>query len=207
MRFHRIKKCILSLFFCFLLAVSAQAQAIWEAGIKAGTNFYLGDRNSVLFDDVNPVFGAFVKVNANSRWATKVQFETGSIKTDFQQQYVDFSLQQEFSFFEYGLLNSAKWTRFFSPYILCGVGLAFFNEGNRAVFAPNIPFGFGVKYKVVDKVNIGLEWSMLKLFSDSFDQLSNPYNNNESIWLNKDWISMATFFVSVDVGNKSSYCR
>lgn len=192
---------------CFVLLPVIKAQAKWEIGVKGGANFYLGDRNTTLFNHLDPVYGAFVRINSNCRWATKIQFATGSIKSDFQQRYIDFAVRQEFNFFEFGLLNSSNWTRYFTPYIFGGFGMGSFNEASYAVFSTNIPFGVGVKYKVLPKVNIGLEWSMHKLFSDAFDSRTNPYDNEESKWTNKDWFSMATFMISFDFGNKNSYCR
>jgi hypothetical protein len=207
MQLFLFRRLIVGMFMCFVLLSAGMAQAKWEVGVKGGTNFYLGDRNAMLFDGLNPVYGGFVRINSNTRWATKIQFVVGNIKTEFDQQYIDFSFRQEFNFFEYGLLNSSSWTRYFSPYIFGGFGMGSYNEGNYSIFSTNIPFGLGVKYKILPKVNIALEWSMHKLFSDGFDGVSNPYHNNESNWTNKDWISMAMLMVSFDFGNKNSYCR
>jgi len=201
------KKVIIGIFMLFTLIPICKAQAIWEAGIKGGTNFYLGDVNSTIFNKLDPVYGIFARINANPRFATKFQFATGSIKSLFEQQYSDLSVQEEFNFFEYGLLNSDSWTRFFSPYIFGGIGVSTFTDSNKQILTPDIPFGFGVKYKVFDKVNIGLEWSMHKLFSDRFDHINNPYQNTTSAFTNNDWYSMATLMLSVDFGNRSSYCR
>lgn len=207
MSFSFNKRYIVSILVLFVLITTSIAQAKWEAGAKAGTTFYLGDRNSTIFNSIDPVYGGFLRINVNSRWVTKIQFTTATIKTDFKQRFLDFSVQEEFNFFEYGVLNSNKWTRFFSPYIFAGISLGTYEEGDYAIFAPNIPFGLGVKYKVFPKVNIGLEWCMHKLFTDAFDNRSNPYKNKEFGLSNKDWYSMATFILSVDIGNKSSYCR
>ena len=209
MRIILYKKLIISVLILFMLIPISKAQATWELGAKAGTAFYMGDGNSTIFNGIDPVYGGLVRINANCRWATKVEFATGIIKTDIaiNQSYVDFSIQEEFNFFEYGLLNSDKWTRFFSPYVFAGLGLGSYSKGDYVVFSPNIPFGIGVKYKVLSKVNIGLEWSMNKLFTDEFDNTSNPYYNDESPWSNKDWLSMAVFFISFDFSNRNSFCR
>jgi hypothetical protein len=214
MSFAFYKRYIIGLLLFFVLLPQVKAQASWEIGVKAGTTFYLGDKNSSLFNEFNPIYGGFMRINSNYRWVTKVQFATGAINLQsdatqrvLKQRYVDFSVQEEFNFFEYGMLNSSSWTRFFSPYIFFGIGLGSYTEGNYTIFSPNIPFGIGVKYKVLPRINIGLEWSMHKLFSDAFDGVNNPYNNKEFGWTNKDWYSMATFMLSVDIGNKSSYCR
>ncbi len=207
MKTYFYKSIIISVLALFLISPSVKAQAVWEMGVKAGTGFYLGDANSTIFNRIDPLYGGLVRINANCRWATKIELTSGSIKTDLKQTYLDLSLYEEFNFFEYGLLNSDKWTRFFSPYIFAGIGFGSYSKGIYTIFSPNIPFGVGVKYKVWSKVNIGLEWTMHKLFTDEFDDISNPYGNQESAWINKDWLSKASFFLTVDFGNKSSYCR
>lgn len=192
---------------CFIFPV-AQAQAIWELGAKGGTDFYLGDRNSAIFNKIQPVLGLYVRKNQNPRWVTKVQFASGRIDSPMEQNYVDFSLQEEFNFFEYGLLNSESWTRFFSPYICVGVGLSLFTGvSDESIFTPNMPFGVGVKWKVLKHVNIGLEWTMHKLFSDKFDYVDDPYKINGTSYTKRDWYSMCTLMVGFDLGNRSSYCR
>jgi hypothetical protein len=128
------------------------------------------------------------------------------VKFDAPQRFTDLSLQEEFNFFEYNLLNSGSWTRYFSPYIFAGVGLGLFKQDDKMIYAPNIPFGFGVKYKLIKRVNIGLEWSMHKLFTDKFDAVDDPYANKGSGLINNDWYSMATFFISFDFGNRGEYC-
>jgi len=208
MGFIPSKRLIIGIFLLFILFSGSRAQAVWEIGVKGGTNFYLGDLNSTIFNGIQPLVGGFVRYNKNPRWDSKLQLVSAEIKTPIKQNYVDLSVQEEFNFFEYGLLNSDSWTRFFSPYIFVGLGAVSFTDSNdKVVFAPNVPFGLGVKWKVFRRINIGLEWSLHKLFTDKFDYVDNPYNANASIFTNNDWYSMGALMVGIDLGDRSRYCR
>lgn len=207
MKYNLSKKIIVGLI-AFFVSVAVNAQARWELGLKGGTDFYLGDANATLFNKIQPTFGAFARWNTNYRWVTKLQGISGSIKKPFDQNFFEVSIQEEFNFFEYGMMNSPSWTRLFSPYITLGIGLTTFNGArDEAVFCGSIPMGVGVKWKVFNKMNIGLEWTIHKLFSDKFDYMDNPRRTNSQRFINNDWYSLATLMVGFDLGNRNSYCR
>ena len=45
----------------------------------------------------------------------------------------------------------------------------------KDVFTANIPIGLGVKYKVADRVNLGVEWRIHFSLSDELDGMKDPY--------------------------------
>jgi hypothetical protein len=202
------------LIFCLLAVMSAatmecNAQAIWELGVKGGTDFYLGDKNSTIFNDLQAVWGIYARYNWNCRWATKLQFASGNIDSPIDQDYTDVSVQQEFNFFEYGLKGNESWTKNFSPYICGGFGIYTFDGINdKSNIQLNIPFGVGVKCKVLKYVNIGLEWTLHKLFTDQFDKCANPYEYDKtSNATGNDWYSMCTLMLGIDLGQRGKYCK
>ncbi len=203
------KRNILIGIFSAFFFINVQAQALWDIGVKGGSNFYLGDLNPTLFNNpLQPVFGGYVRGNINARWATKLQFMHGKITDPFDQTYNEISIQQEFNFFEYGLKPYYELEYIFSPYICAGLGLSFFNTANgESIITPDLPFGVGVKYKPVKFLNLGLEWTMHKLFSDSFDSVDNPYEMESSNMINNDWYSMFTFTVGIDLGDRHRFCK
>ena len=139
---------------------------------------------------------------------------------DFKKSIQDFSLMAEINYLRF--IPGLKNTRF-SPYILGGIGLAYFPytfpDGKGAEFMAinqnhplvssgqivpiddpettfTIPFGFGVKYNLGERLGIGAEYQMRKMFSDKLDNLDDPlaYIDNEgnnitfnSILHNNDW--------------------
>lgn len=186
-----------------------EAQAPWEVGVKGGESFYLGDANRTLFNDFALAGGAYVRYNWNPRWTSKIQIAYGTINSPIDNDYLTGDVQMEFNFFPYGQMLSSIWSRFFTPYITAGLGLNSFDDRRgKMCYAVNIPFGIGVKCKIYNRINIGLEWTLHKMFNDKFDYLDNPYNYEQhSSVANKDWFSMATLFVGIDIGNRNRYCK
>lgn len=113
----------------------------------------------------------------------------------------------EFNFFPYlpGNEDYKRWT----PYLFVGLGGYYFNpyvdyhlqhaelhglgtegqqtpsgaysNGGYSLFQPNIPFGLGIKFNVVDRFSIGIEYGMRLLFTDYLDDVSNRYGPNGEI--------------------------
>ncbi len=204
----RLLRTLVSLAFLSLFTLNTSAQALFDVGFKGGTTFYLGDLNAVLFNKVQPVYGAYFRFNINSRWTTKLQGSMGEITQPMKQKFTDISLLQEFNFFEYGLLPTGEFQYTFSPYLCVGVGITGFKTEREMVFSPNIPFGIGVKYKLFNWINIGVEWTMHKLFIDSFDGADNPYQiSDASSTMNNDWYSLCTLNLGFDLGERNKFCK
>lgn len=208
MRISLPKHLIAGLLLLFTFSTNSMSQAIWELGIKGGTSFYLGDLSSTIFPDFQPAGGAYIRYNFNPRYSLTSILEATQFTTPMEKKLVDGTVQLEFNFFEYGLMNSSSWTRFLSPYIFAGVSVATYRDlKDEMTVNPNFPFGLGLKWKARPHLNIGLEWSMHKLFNDKLDLVDDPYKINSFGLMNNDWYSMFTLFVGFDLGNRSSYCR
>ena len=205
---HSLIVCLSALLLCFGTATT-RAQALWEIGAKAGESFYLGDDNRTLFNDLALAVGVYGRYNWNARWASKVQIVYGKVSSPIDKHYLTGDVQMEFNFFPYGQMNTGLWSRFFTPYICVGVGLNSFDDSrDKMHYAFNVPFGIGVKCKVLRRINVGLEWTMHKMFTDKFDDKDNPYDYaDKSTFANMDWFSMATLFVGIDLGTRGKFCR
>jgi len=220
-------KNILLVFAIVLLTVSGFAQKTADIGIWGGTSTYLGDLDEVApFQTFKPNFGAYFRYNFNARIGMRAMFITGNSSAEglieqnswsYSKSVQDFSIMAEINFLRF--IPGLKNTRF-SPYILGGVGVAYFpyeiSTGEIAVFNPNhnkklngaetilnesvitptMPFGFGVKYNLGERIGVGVEYQMRKLFNDKLDNLDDPlaYINNEgeeviynSLIHNNDW--------------------
>ena len=222
MRHNRFKRYIL-LLFAISLCHLTQAQFRGEIGLLGGVSYYNGDANSTKpFLENHPAVGAllraklhpFVMLKANVLRATvsgnTANFPNkfpGDVQAQFERTFWEVGTQIELNFFKYGFESS--WDRdvkYHSPYILLGPGLAFYQgqEGNS--FAPNLTFGLGYKYKLTERLNVGVEWSMRKLFRDDFDVtdpfneiLDDPYGVGHSGIKNNDWYSCAFVFITLDI--------
>ena len=125
--------------------------------------------------------------------------ETGGWVEDrdlnFKSKINDFSLVAEFNFWEY-YTGSKK--SYIAPFIFGGISYFTFNstsfggadlkaagtEGQNSGFDGRspynqysfaIPFGFGFKYSVSERIGVTFEWGMRKTFTDYIDDISTTY--------------------------------
>ena len=212
------------------LRVDAQ-EYLYEIGGAVGGAFYMGDANkNTVFMNMNPAVEALFRYNANFRVAFKANLSwarvtgaTGGLENvfpdraqvSFDRNVIDLGGQAEFNFFPYPYSDKNRYlyTKRVSPYIAGGFGLAASPGNGDLFFSPYVSLGTGVKYKLKNRINIGAEWSIRKLFSDGLDVnggnrlLDNPYGM-ESGWLkNKDWYSMLTISVTYDFGLRNCNCN
>ncbi len=205
-------KKILLVFAAVWITVSGKAQITADIGVWGGTSVYFGDIDETNpLQPLNPNFGAYFRYNFNSRVGLRMMFLTGGISeqgviegevTSFNKTVQDFSLQAEINFLRY-ILGVEKTP--YSAYVTAGIGVEYFpydmdpviavfnpnhNKGSappsESVIAPTIPFGIGFKYTLGQRLGIGIEYQMRKMFSDKLDNLDDPlayitYNADETI--------------------------
>lgn len=214
----------------FLSAIPAIAQEYkHEIGGAAGTSFYMGDANKTrLFLRPGIAGGIVYRYNMNFHWAIKANLFAGNIsgdtkysgnvfphgqQTTFKRWFTDGGAQVEFNFFPYSDQYGYLATRPYTPYLFAGVG-ATFAGGGSPFFNANVPLGVGLKYKIKNRMNIGIEFSMRKLFGDDFDapqkkeewNLNNPYGIESSFLKNKDWYSLTMIHLTWDFGLRNDPC-
>ncbi|MDO5665157.1 MAG: DUF6089 family protein [Bacteroidia bacterium] len=201
----------------------------YEVGGALGTSFYLGDANKTKFY-LHPGIsgGALYRYNINFHWATKASLLAGTIsgntadaqnvfplgqQASFKRMFIDLGGQIEFNFLPFSDKFSYRNTKPYTPYIFTGVG-ATFATGNKLFFNANIPIGVGFKYKIRERLNIGFEFSMRKLFGDDFDvteknadwSLNAPYGIKSSFLKNQDWYSLTMISLTWDFGLRNDPC-
>ena len=213
-----------------LISATAVAQEYkYEIGGMAGMSMYMGDANqSSFFQGWNPSGGAVFRKNYDLRWALKTNLLFGKVsgdtkntdnvfpnnaETSFSRNFYELGGQMEFNFLpysdKYAYLNTSR----ISPYILAGIGFTL-APGDNTFFSLNIPLGVGVKYKIKNRLNLGLEYSVRKLFGDALDapnsdgfNLDNPYDVKSGFLKNKDWYSVLLFSVTWDFDLKDGRCN
>jgi hypothetical protein len=74
------------------------------------------------------------------------------------------------------------------------------NRPNYALTQINIPMGFGVKYYISDKVNVGLEFLYRKTFTDYIDDVSTTYVDPAILQAN---LPAGTSQIAIAMANKS----
>ena len=231
---HKIRKLItllltISLTLIFSDKIYSQEYK-YEIGGAIGTSSYMGDVNKTnLFLNPGLSGGAFFRYNMTFNWAIKINLIAGSVsgksadmetnfpfknEANFTRSFSDLGAQIEFNFLPYSDKYAYIGTSPYTPYVFAGTGFTY-SEGDNKFIGLNIPFGVGVKYKLKNRLNIGLELSLRKLFNDDFDVTSNepkwsldkPYNINSSLLKNRDWYSLTIIFMTLDFNPRVDPCH
>lgn len=203
----------------------AQEDYRFDFGGGIGMTGYLGDANTAnLFQ--NPSWDAelFLRYIFNPRIALKTNFYAGALRGNSEQMTNVFPDGQnfkfsttfyelgelfEFNFFEYGIGESYRKLKRITPYITAGLSVTMWTVDRKLSGGLAIPLGFGVKFKANERLNLGLEFLMKKVFSDRLDgvQLEDPYTIKSSFAKNTDWYSTLTFTVSYDFSKRCAVCN
>ena len=207
---------------CVSLPLKAQTELEYrmEIGGMVGGSAYLGDANYTrLFKNLKPGGGAIARYNLNPRMALKFDLAYGGISGDasekvfpavadreslkFKKSVVDVGCQYEMNFWAYGTGRSYKNTHRLVPYIQAGLGFT----ATSGAFTLNIPVGFGVKYKVAERVNVGLDWTVRFSLSDRLDGIADPYGLKSGFLKNKDSYCWTMVYVSYDFWPRLRKCN
>ena len=200
-----------------------------ELGGMAGGSLYIGDANNSSLGSVSFAGGILARYNINPRMAVKGNLAIGRIKgttagkdnkfpgdshATFGRNVYELGAQYECHFFAYGTGAGYKDSRRIAPYLLGGVGLTYAPKPANHVFALNVPIGLGVKYKLAERINMGVEWTVRFTTSDRLDVTSNsglilddPYGIDSKGMKNKDSYSWLMLYVSYDMFPKYRKCN
>ncbi len=144
---------------------------------------------------------------------------------NFTSSITEISTTFEFNFFEFSFVESRS--EIASPYLFFGVSGFYFNPkgeiNGRTIDLQSqnnepteysklniaIPFGFGAKLRVSDRISLGFEYGMRKTFTDYIDDVStissvNPYQRGDS--QHNDWYQFTGLSLSLRVGSKFTDC-
>lgn len=218
------------LLFLLLSANIFSQEYRYEIGGAAGSSFYLGDANETKLY-LHPGFtgGALFRYNLSFHYAVKANLLFGRVSGNskdsgntfpfgqnaaFDRTFSDLSAVIEFNFLPYSDRYNYIGTEPFTPYVFIGTGITY-GSGERRFLGLNLPFGIGVKYKLKNRVNIGFELSMRKLFRDDFDvsenalewDLNRPYGIQSSLLKNRDCYSLTLIFLTWEFGLDEDPCR
>jgi hypothetical protein len=203
---------------------------LYEIGGMGGAAAYMGDVNQTApLKGLNPAAGVVFRYNANFRIALKADLAWARIsgsteglenvfperaQASFERNVFEVGGQFEFNFFPYSDKYAYLNTKRFSPYLLVGLG-ATVAPGNGSTFSGlNLPVGIGAKYKLKNRLNLGCELSVRRLFGDGLDVtdesnriLDNPYGIGGSVMKNRDWYLTLTISVTWDFGLRNCQCN
>lgn len=202
----------------------------YEIGGALGTSSYMGDINKTnLFLNPGLSGGAIFRYNMTFNWSIKFSLLAGNVsgksinsgykfpfekEAIFTRNFADLGAQIEFNFLPYSDKYTYIGTRPYTPYVFAGTGVTY-ADGNNNFIGLNLPFGLGFKYKLKNRLNIGLELSLRKLFDDDFDvtdnepdwSLHSPFGIYSSKLKNKDWYSLTMIFLTWEFSPRVDPCH
>lgn len=202
-----------------------EAKYKFDIGAGLGISGYLGDANrSNPFKKTGFEAHADMRYIGDSRWAVHGVLSTLSLSgttegkgnvlpggqiLDFKSQVYELSVRGEFNFFAYGIGETYKRLRRWTPYITLGVGIAMASTGGNTYVAPTVPMGMGLKFKLRPRLNLGVEWTMTKAFNNHFDskELADVNMIKIKFYKNTDWYSRLTIGISYEFGERCETCH
>ncbi|MGM9817029.1 MAG: DUF6089 family protein [Lepagella sp.] len=225
----KFKFCILLIccatFCCGTHTASAQEDYRFDIGAGVGMTGYLGDANSANLW-ANPSWDATIlfRYILNPRLNFKTNFYVGGLRGDsskmdnvlpndqnfkFSTTFFEIGELVEFHFFNYGIGESYRKLKRWTPYITAGVSITGWTVDGSGSATFTIPMGVGFKFKPALRWNIGLEFLMKKTFSDRVDgdNLSDPLGIKRGFMKNTDWYSTFSITISYEFSKRCAVCH
>lgn len=214
-----------------LLAVAAHAGAQedleyrMEIGAGLGMVSYEGDFNGNILKDMQPMASVIMRQDINPWMALRLSASYGKLKgssadvdtyypdyaTDvytFDNTLIDVSATYEYNFWPYGTGHDYRGAKRVTPYIFIGLGATCVTGGGNTKATANMPLGLGVKYKLAERLNVGVEWAIHFSLSDELDGVKDPYGVQSSgIFKNTDCYSGLQLTLTYSFSPKCRTCN
>lgn len=196
-----------------------------EIGAGLGMVSYEGDFNGNVFGNMQPMGGVVGIYNFDpyktlrlSATYGKLKGSSKDVKTyypdyesqpyEFNNSLVDVSLVFEYNFWPYGTGRDYRGAKRLTPYIYGGLGATSVSGGSKSVFTANVPIGIGVKYKMTERLNLGVDWGIHFSLSDELDGVKDPYQVKSSgAFKNTDCYSMLQVSLTYSFKAKCRTCN
>lgn len=197
-----------------------------EIGAGVGMVSYEGDFNGNVLKNMQPMFSALWRYNFDPYKDLRLNATYGKLKGSskdvdtyypdyateeysFNRNLLDVSLVFEYNFWPYGTGRDYRGAKRLTPYIYGGIGATSASGGgSKSVFTANVPIGLGVKYKLNERMNLGLDWGIHFSLSDELDGVKNPYQVKSSgMFKNTDCYSMLQLTLTYSFKAKCRTCN
>lgn len=197
-----------------------------EIGAGVGTVSYEGDFNGNVLKNMQPMFSALWRYNFYPYKDLRLSATYGKLKGSskdvdtyypdyateeysFNRNLLDVSLVFEYNFWPYGTGRDYRGAKRLTPYIYGGIGATSASGGgSKSVFTANVPIGLGVKYKLNERMNLGLDWGIHFSLSDELDGVKDPYQVKSSgMFKNTDCYSMLQLTLTYSFKAKCRTCN
>ncbi|MCM1336745.1 MAG: porin family protein [Candidatus Amulumruptor caecigallinarius] len=217
-----------ALWLCTALPARAQnnAQSVeepykFDLGLAMGMSGYWGDLSNNMFQNPGIAATAMFHYRFDTRWLIRGSFTGASLsgnnkKADnvlpggmyeFDGGFYALDARAEFNFFSFGMGETYKRLKRWTPYLAVGLGGAMSSVDSSTSFAMTIPMAFGARYKVSERVNLGAEWSFMKVFGDKVDGHSDLTGVKTDFIRSTDWVSTIQIYFTYEFGRRCTACN
>ena len=196
-----------------------------EIGVGVGLVAYEGDLNGNVFANQQPMGAIVGRYNFDPYKDLRLNLAFGKLKgsTDkvetyypdyqeapysFNNTLVDMSLVFEYNFWPYGTGRDYRGAKRLVPFVFGGLGATFVKGDGKNVFTANVPLGIGAKYKVTDRLNVGVDWTIHFSLNDELDGVKDPYLIKSSgAFKNTDCYSMLQLSLTYSFSERCKTCN
>ena len=126
---------------------------------------------------------------------------------EFSAGFYALDARAEFNFLNFGIGETYKQLSRVTPYLGLGLGAAMSCVNKENNVALTLPMSFGVKYKISERVNLGAEWTFMKVFGDKVDGYENLTGIKTDFLRHTDWVSTIQLYFTYEFGRRCVACN
>lgn len=212
-----------------IASVPANAQTDYEYRMEIGGGVglmaYEGDFNGSILHNMQPsaslmlrrVINPYIDLRLAASYG-KLKGSSKDVKTylpqyqdtqyDFSTSLVDLSATYEYNFWPYGTGNDYRGAQRLTPFVFAGIGTTYASTPTGNIFTANLPLGLGVKYKVAQRLNLGIEWAIHFSLNDKLDGIADPYGiQSTGMFKNTDCFSALQLTLTYSFMPKCRTCH
>jgi len=194
------------------------AQENIAAGGLASASYYMGDFNpSGPFYMPSLYVSGLINYSISDYYALRINMGGGELRGDpftyngrlmsnspgqmpisFRRFFFDVDARIEVGFLPYDPFGNNPKKFAYTPYFSLGAGLGY-SGGNPYL---QLPISAGFKYRLYDRITLGVEWCFRKTFDDNLDGWVNIRTLDGGTANNNDWISYAGIYITYQLADK-----
>ena len=197
-----------------------------EIGAGVGVTGYLGDFNgdftkhlqpsgAIIFRHIYSPYSAlkidasYAQIKGSSTYVTTYYEEYKTVPYNFKRSVADLNATYEYNFWPYGTGRDYRGAVRLTPFFFFGLGATMATGGGaKTVVTANVPIGVGVKYKIGQRLNLGVEWAFHPTLSDRLDGVPDPYSVKSSgIFKNTDCYTQLRATLTYSFSPKCPTCN
>lgn len=202
-------------------AQSVEEPYKFDIGLAMGMSGYWGDLSNNMFQNPGIAATALFHYRFDTRWLIRASLTgasmSGSNKKatnvlpggmyEFEGGFYALDARAEFNFFSFGIGETYKRLKRWSPYLALGLGLSMSSVNSSTHVAMTVPMAVGARYKVSERVNLGAEWTFMKVFGDKVDGYSDLTGVSTDFLRATDWVSALQIYFTYEFGRRCTACN